>query len=166
MRNMYGWPLLKAVALPLLVVTILIAPYLGILVFNAVEGHFDPIFLYFWYWIPFGMILFPVTVPIFALSLVILLYYISKKRLPFHKPQWIIFTCMLGSILGTLAVLVFLIYMLEYPITGYGELYRARRLLLSGPVTGCITGLMVALLTYKKILLLIQNKESTSSERL
>jgi hypothetical protein len=158
---------LSFASIVILVVTILITPYIGMLVFSVVSYAFTPgIHLLFWYWIPVSaMMLFPVTVPVSILSLVIVHFYIKKRTLPFEKPRWIIHVCILGSILGTVAALPLLVSTAGFFIAGGGDFhFRARLFLPTGLLTGCITGLIVALLTYKRILLLIQGRESVDAE--
>ncbi len=150
------------ISIIILVMTILIAPYVGLLVSATMFRDFSPILLHFWYWIPVcALTVFQLTVPAAILGLVIVHFYLEKKKLPFRKSKWVIHACMFGSVLGTLAVLMDFLY------SGWRGFHNGTRLfLLTGPVTGCMTGLLVALLTYKKILLLIQRRESTSFEEL
>jgi hypothetical protein len=155
---------LSFASIVILVVTNFITPYVGMLVFSAASYTFAPdILLLFWYWIPVSaMMLFPVTVPASILGLVMVHFYIKKRTLPFEKPRWVIHVCILGSILGTLAVLPLLVSKMGFFIAGGGDFhYRTRLFLPTGLITGCITGLIVALLTYKRILLVIQGRESS-----
>jgi hypothetical protein len=141
----------------ILVITILIDPYVGLLVSATMNRSFSPIFLYFWYWIPVCAILvFQLTAPAAILGLVIVHFYLEKRKLPFRKSKWIIHACIFGSVLGALAVLMDSFYYWR------GFHNGTRGFLLTGTVTGCMTGLLVALLTYKNILLFIQRRESTS----
>jgi hypothetical protein len=158
---------LSFASIVILVVTILITPYIGMLVFSAASYTFIPsIHLLFWYWIPVSsMMLFPVTVPVSIFGLMIVHFYIRKRTLPFEKPRWIIHMCILGSILGTLAVLPLLVSTAGFFISGGGDFhFRARLFLPTGLLTGCITGLLVALLTYKRVLLVMQEKKSMIPE--
>ncbi len=81
----------------ILVITILIAPYVGLLVSATMNRSFSPIFLYFWYWIPVCAILvFQLTAPAAILGLVIVHFYLEKRKLPFLKSKWIIHACIFG----------------------------------------------------------------------
>jgi hypothetical protein len=169
---------LSSVHITILVVTMLITPYVGMLVFVAVLGNFTPevafwqvrderfspsvLVLFFWYWIPVcAMMLFPLTASSSLLALVIVHFYITRKTLPFPKSNWVVHVSILGSILGTLAVLPLLVSTAGFFIAGGADFpLRARLFLPTGLIAGCITGLIIALLTYRRTLLVIQERES------
>jgi hypothetical protein len=168
----------------ILVISILITPYVGLLIFAAISGGFTSGGLFsqvgdgesvglfvsllwgFWYWIPVSaMTVFPLTVPASLLGLVIVHFYIKKQTLPLRKSKWIIYVSVLGSILGMLAVLLLFVSMTGFPTVG-GVAFHSRTWLslLIGLLTGCVTGFMIALLTYRRILLFIRERESAGAE--